>query len=80
MYVRSNTDTSLFTDWRQAMPDKNTLFRAYHCSMYDCAVLWMVRDSLCEFEYHNANTNVLATLAYEVIKLARKGGNRNRLS
>nr|WP_228445642.1 hypothetical protein [Vibrio parahaemolyticus] len=26
----------------------------------------MVRDSLCEFEYHNANTNVLATLAYEV--------------
>ncbi|EGQ9133160.1 type I toxin-antitoxin system Hok family toxin [Vibrio parahaemolyticus] len=29
-----------------------------------CA-LWMVHSSLCEFEYHTANTNVLATLAYE---------------
>ncbi|HHY0626527.1 TPA: Hok/Gef family protein [Vibrio parahaemolyticus] len=29
-----------------------------------CA-LWLVRNSLCEFEYHTANTNVLATLAYE---------------
>ncbi|QIR94021.1 type I toxin-antitoxin system Hok family toxin [Vibrio alginolyticus] len=29
-----------------------------------CA-LWMVHSSLCEFEYHTANTNVLATLVYE---------------
>ncbi|MEG3223828.1 Hok/Gef family protein [Vibrio gigantis] len=30
-----------------------------------CA-LWMVQDSLCEFEYHTMNANILAKLAYEV--------------
>ena len=28
--------------------------------------LWMVQDSLCEFEYHTMNANILAKLAYEV--------------
>ncbi len=67
MYVRSNTDTSLFTDWRQAMPDKKyALLGLITVCMTALCALWIVRDSLCEFEYHNANTNVLATLAYEV--------------
>lgn len=67
MYVLSNTDTSLFTDWRQAMPDKKyALLGLITVCMTALCALWIVRDSLCEFKYHNANTNVLATLAYEV--------------
>ncbi len=67
MYVLRNTDTSLFTNWRQAMPDKKyALLGLIIVCMTALCALWMVHDSLCEFEYHNANTNVLATLAYEV--------------
>ncbi len=66
MYL-DNTDTSLFTNWRQVMPNKKyaLLGLITVCVTALCA-LWMVRSSLCEFEYHTANTNVLAKLAYEV--------------
>ncbi|WP_031410680.1 Hok/Gef family protein [Vibrio parahaemolyticus] len=49
------------------MPDKKyALLGLITVCMTALCALWIVRDSLCGFEYHNANTNVLATLAYEV--------------
>ncbi|EJE4188617.1 Hok/Gef family protein [Vibrio parahaemolyticus] len=49
------------------MPDKKyALLGLITVCMTALCALWIVRDSLCEFKYHNANTNVLATLAYEV--------------
>ncbi|HHY0626445.1 TPA: Hok/Gef family protein [Vibrio parahaemolyticus] len=49
------------------MPDKKyALLGLITVCMTALCALWIVRDSLCEFEYHNANTNVLATIAYEV--------------
>ncbi|WP_235191581.1 Hok/Gef family protein, partial [Vibrio parahaemolyticus] len=66
-YVRSNQDTSLFTVWRQAMPDKKVaLLGLITVCMTALCALCIGRAALCEFEYQNANTNVLATLAYEV--------------
>ncbi|EGQ7810833.1 Hok/Gef family protein [Vibrio parahaemolyticus] len=49
------------------MPDKKyaLLGLITVCITALCA-LWMIRDSLCEFQYHNANTNILAKLTYEV--------------
>ena len=66
MYLNT-TDTSLFINWRQVMPNKKyaLLGLITVCITVLCA-LWMVRSSLCELEYRTANTNVLAKLAYEV--------------
>ncbi len=49
------------------MPENKTaLYGLITVCMTVLCALWIIRDSLCEFEYHNAHTNVLATLAYEV--------------
>jgi hypothetical protein len=63
----NNMDSSLFTYGGQVMPDKKfALIGLITVCMTALCALWIVRDSLCEFEYHNANTNVLAKLTYEV--------------
>ncbi|HHY0551926.1 TPA: Hok/Gef family protein [Vibrio parahaemolyticus] len=60
-------DSSLFTNEGQVMPDRKyaLLSLIIVCITTLCA-LWIVRDSLCEFEYHSGGINVLAKLTYEV--------------
>ncbi|EGQ7810367.1 Hok/Gef family protein [Vibrio parahaemolyticus] len=49
------------------MPDKKyALIGLITVCITALCALWMIRNSLCEIEYHNGKTNILAKLTYEV--------------